>query len=55
MAEATYLGETIRYRVALEGGGEIVLRWPAEGERLAPGARLVLGWSAADMTAVLWG
>jgi spermidine/putrescine ABC transporter ATP-binding subunit len=54
VAEATYLGETIRYRVALEGGGEIVLRWPAEGERLAPGTRLELGWPAADMTAVLW-
>ncbi len=54
VAEATYLGETIRYRVALEGGGELVLRWPAEGERLVPGARLDLGWSAAEMTAVLW-
>jgi spermidine/putrescine ABC transporter ATP-binding subunit len=54
VAEATYLGETIRYRVALEGGGEIVLRWPAEGERLAPGTRLELGWPAAEMTAVLW-
>ncbi len=54
VAEATYLGETIRYRVALERGGEIVLRWPAEGERLAPGARLELGWSAAEMTAVVW-
>jgi spermidine/putrescine ABC transporter ATP-binding subunit len=54
VAEATYLGETIRYRVTLEGGGEIVLRWPAEGERLAPGTRLALGWPAADMTAVLW-
>ena len=55
VAEAAYLGETIRYRVALERGGEIVLRWPAEGERLAPGTRLALGWSAAEMTAVLWG
>jgi ABC-type Fe3+/spermidine/putrescine transport system ATPase subunit len=54
VAEAAYLGETIRYRVALDGGGEIVLRWPAEGERLAPGTRLALGWPAADMTAVLW-
>ena len=54
VAEATYLGETVRYRVTLEGGGEIVLRWPAEGERLSPGTRLELGWPASDMTAVLW-
>jgi spermidine/putrescine ABC transporter ATP-binding subunit len=54
VAEATYLGETIRYRIALERGGEIALRWPAEGERLAPGTSLELGWSAAEMTAVVW-
>jgi spermidine/putrescine ABC transporter ATP-binding subunit len=54
VAEAVYLGETIRYRVALAGGGEIVLRWPADGERLAPGAGIELGWAAADMIAVLW-
>jgi len=55
VSEAVYLGETIRYRVALEGGGEIMLRHSAEGVRLAPGARVELGWPAADMTAVLWG
>ncbi len=54
VAEATYLGETIRYRVALEAGGEIVLRWAAEGARLAPGTRIELGWSATEMTAVTW-
>ena len=54
VAEAVYLGETIRYRVALERGGEILLRWPAERERLAPGTRVDLGWSAADLTAVVW-
>jgi len=54
VAEAVYLGETIRYRVALEGGGEIVLRWSADGERLASGTRIELGWPAADTTAVLW-
>ena len=54
VTEATYLGETIRYRVALDAGGEIVVRWPAEGERLVPGTRIELGWPAADMTAVLW-
>ncbi|MGH7003072.1 MAG: ABC transporter ATP-binding protein [Alphaproteobacteria bacterium] len=55
VAEALYLGETIRYRVALEGGGEFSLRWPAAAEALAPGARVTLGWPAADMNAVLWG
>jgi spermidine/putrescine ABC transporter ATP-binding subunit len=54
VVEATYLGETIRYRLALERGGEIVLRWPAERARLARGTRLELGWSAGDMTAVPW-
>jgi ABC-type Fe3+/spermidine/putrescine transport system ATPase subunit len=55
VVEAVYLGEAIRYRVALETGGELTLRRPAAGERLAAGTRLELGWDAADMTAVLWG
>jgi putative spermidine/putrescine transport system ATP-binding protein len=55
VAEAVYLGEAMRYRLALEQGGELVLRRPASGERLVPGARLELGWDAGDMTAVLWG
>jgi putative spermidine/putrescine transport system ATP-binding protein len=54
VAEANYLGETIRYRVALEGGGELMLRWSAEAPRLAPGTRVELGWSAAETNAVLW-
>jgi ABC-type Fe3+/spermidine/putrescine transport system ATPase subunit len=54
VAEATYLGETMRYRVTLEGGGALTLRWPAGDERFTPGMRLELGWAAADMTAVLW-
>jgi spermidine/putrescine ABC transporter ATP-binding subunit len=55
VSEALYLGETFRYRVALDGGGDLVLRGPAEGTRFAPGTRLELGWSTAEMTAVLWG
>jgi len=54
VSEAVYLGETIRYRVALEGGGALMLRHSAEGARLAPGARIELGWPASDMTAVRW-
>ncbi len=54
VVDATYLGEAVRYRVALDGGGEVVLRWGADGERLAPGTRIELGWSAADTSAVLW-
>jgi putative spermidine/putrescine transport system ATP-binding protein len=55
VAEAVYLGETIRYRVVLEGGADFFLRWPAEGEKLAPGETVALGWNVGDMNAVLWG
>jgi len=55
VAEAVYLGETIRYRVVLEGGADFFLRWPAEGDKLAPGERVALGWGVGDMNAVLWG
>ena len=53
--DAVYLGETIRYRIAIESGGDLVLRRPAGGDALAPGARVTLGWPARDMNAVLWG
>jgi len=55
VAEATYLGETIRYRVTLDGGSDFFLRWPADGATLAPGMRVTLGWGVVDMNAVLWG
>lgn len=54
VSEMVYLGEIVRYRVALADGGEIVLRWPASQERLRPGMPVELGWPASDMTAVLW-
>ncbi|MCW5771324.1 MAG: ABC transporter ATP-binding protein [Rhodospirillaceae bacterium] len=54
IAEAAFLGEAVRYRVALDGGGEMQLRWPAGGRAMAPGTPVELGWAAVDMIAVRW-
>jgi len=54
IAESAFLGEAVRYRVALEGGGDLMLRWATAGSALPPGTRIALGWAASDMVAVRW-
>jgi spermidine/putrescine ABC transporter ATP-binding subunit len=56
VTETVYLGESMKYRLKLEGGPELVVRWPfkaAEGA-LAVGDRVSVGWAGADMHAVAW-
>ena len=56
IAEVVYLGEAIKYRIALDAGFEVLARWPY---REAGGAfqlddRVQVGWGAADMQLVEW-
>jgi len=56
LVEAVYVGESIKYRLRLSSGAELLVRWPfrAGGEMLGGGARLRVGWDARDMHAVPW-
>ena len=47
LAEAIYLGDHLRLRVAVPDMGDIVVKSPA-GEPLALGAAVRLGWRAED-------
>jgi ABC-type Fe3+/spermidine/putrescine transport system ATPase subunit len=51
VSEALYLGGSVRYRVALPGGVEMLVRWPARRDHglAAVGDRIELAWSAHDM------
>jgi spermidine/putrescine ABC transporter ATP-binding subunit len=54
--ELIYLGESVKYRIQLEAGLTLVVRWPfkREGDALAVGDRVTVGWSAADVHLVAW-
>ncbi|MCC6468303.1 MAG: ABC transporter ATP-binding protein [Alphaproteobacteria bacterium] len=56
VVEVIYLGETVKYRIRLDPGFEIVVRWPyrESGGSLKVGDRLRVGWDAADMQPVAW-
>jgi putative spermidine/putrescine transport system ATP-binding protein len=49
--EVLYLGGSVKYRISLAPGVELLLRWPArrEGAVSAVGDSLNIGWSARDM------
>jgi putative spermidine/putrescine transport system ATP-binding protein len=49
--EVLYLGGSVKYRVALAPGVELLLRWPGRRESAvsAVGDRIDVGWSASDM------
>ncbi|MGH7089760.1 MAG: TOBE domain-containing protein, partial [Stellaceae bacterium] len=51
ICEAIYLGGSVRYRVALPDGLEMLLRWPARRGRghAAVGDPIDLAWAADDM------
>ena len=51
-----YLGESVKYRLALDAGFELIARWPY---RVAAGAfgigdELRVGWDASDVQLVDW-
>lgn len=49
--ETIFLGQSDKYRLRLDDGTEISVRWPdtLEREALWRGQRLILGWRAADL------
>lgn len=49
--EAVYLGNAVKYRLAIADNTELTVRWPARPREplFEPGARLSVGWSAGDM------
>ena len=52
LADATYLGERIRYRVRLDGGPMLTVTHPnlPSARRLAPGTPVRIGWNRSDAT-----
>ena len=56
IVEVIYLGETIKYRVRLDPGIEIVVRWPFReaGQALRIGDRITVGWDRDDINLVDW-
>jgi putative spermidine/putrescine transport system ATP-binding protein len=54
--ELIYLGESVKYRIRLEQGMDLVVRWPfkREGDALNVGDRVTVGWSADDVHIVSW-
>jgi spermidine/putrescine ABC transporter ATP-binding subunit len=54
--ELIYLGESVKYRIRLEQGIDLVVRWPfkREGDALNVGDRVTVGWSADDVHIVNW-
>jgi putative spermidine/putrescine transport system ATP-binding protein len=56
VTETVYLGETIKYRIRLDPGFEVVVRWPFReaGESLKVGDRATLGWDRDDLHVVGW-
>ena len=54
--ELIYLGESVKYRIRLEQGMDLVVRWPfkREGDALNVGDRVTVGWAADDVHIVSW-
>jgi putative spermidine/putrescine transport system ATP-binding protein len=56
VGEVIYLGEAVKYRIHLDAGFEIVVRWPYREARgsLAAGDRLRVGWDRDDVEMIAW-
>ena len=56
VTEIVYLGDAIKYVIDLDGGAQMIVRWPyrPSSETLQIGARLRLGWSADLVHLVGW-
>jgi spermidine/putrescine ABC transporter ATP-binding subunit len=54
--EIVYLGETVKYRIRLDPGFEIIVRWPFReaGDALQVGDRVTVGWNRDDIHLVEW-
>jgi putative spermidine/putrescine transport system ATP-binding protein len=49
VVEAVYLGQFVRYHLALEEGPSMVAAMPFLGDRFAPGERVAVSWSEDDV------
>ncbi len=56
IAEIVYLGSSIKYRVRLDEGEEVIVRWPlgSPGTDLGIGDPIRIGWDHADMHVIEW-
>ena len=56
ISEVVYVGDAIKYTLALDGGGEMTVRWPFKSSTGArkPGDRLRVGWPADLVHVVDW-
>jgi putative spermidine/putrescine transport system ATP-binding protein len=54
--ETVYLGETVKYRIRLDPGFEVIVRWPFReaSESLKVGDRTTIGWNRDDLHVVAW-
>jgi putative spermidine/putrescine transport system ATP-binding protein len=50
VAEAIYLGNSIKYRLQAQDGSELLVRWPmsTDARSLPLGSEIAVGWTAAD-------
>ena len=49
VVEAIYLGQMVRYHLALEGNQSVVAAVPFLGTSYAPGERVSVSWESADI------
>lgn len=56
VVETVYMGETVKYRVKLDAGFDVIVRWPfrESGQTLGIGDRTTLGWNRDDLHVVDW-
>ncbi len=56
VVEVVYLGETVKYRIRLDPGFEIIVRWPFQSSGGSPGKneRVTVGWNGDDLHLVQW-
>jgi ABC-type Fe3+/spermidine/putrescine transport system ATPase subunit len=56
VTEVVYLGETVKYRIRLDPGIDIIVRWPFRetGQTYAVGDRVSVGWARDDLHPVRW-
>jgi spermidine/putrescine ABC transporter ATP-binding subunit len=54
--DVVYVGDAIKYAIRLEGGGEMVVRWPFQPNlpRLGVGETLRVGWAGDSVHVVDW-
>jgi len=54
--EIIFLGESVKYRVRLDEGMEVIVRWPCHAMEagLQPNDRITIGWNQDDVHVIDW-